>query len=262
VLPQERLIARVRDVCRDDERLDAALMYGSFVTGEGDVHSDIEFWLFFAPEHHAAVRPREWCERIAPVRHLVRNEFGTDVAFFAGLLRGEFHFASAAEIPSLCGWPGRGGEVDDMIVLDRHGMLRRALAEVPVDPPIPATSNEVETLCGRFANWLVLTHHLLDRGEGLRAWDALGHVHRHLVWMTRLTEDRTGHWLTPSRAAERDLPQAVTSRLRQTTATAGTTEIRGALRTAWSIGRDEWTRLSQRYGFEPPTDLFLEIDER
>jgi lincosamide nucleotidyltransferase len=43
MLPQEQLIARVRALCHADERLDAAMMYGSFVYGEGDAYSDIEF---------------------------------------------------------------------------------------------------------------------------------------------------------------------------------------------------------------------------
>jgi lincosamide nucleotidyltransferase len=43
LLPQEQLIARVRALCHADERLDAAMMYGSFVYGEGDAYSDIEF---------------------------------------------------------------------------------------------------------------------------------------------------------------------------------------------------------------------------
>lgn len=47
MLPQEPLIDRVRDLCLQDGRLVAALMYGSFAAGEADVHSDIEFWLFF-----------------------------------------------------------------------------------------------------------------------------------------------------------------------------------------------------------------------
>src|SRR3712207_3496754 len=43
VLPQERLITRVQELCHEDERLVAALTYGSFIHGEADGHSDIEF---------------------------------------------------------------------------------------------------------------------------------------------------------------------------------------------------------------------------
>jgi lincosamide nucleotidyltransferase len=67
VLIQQRLIAGVREVCHTDERLDAALMYGSFASGEADAHSDVEFWLFFLPQWHGQVDPRAWCTQIAPV---------------------------------------------------------------------------------------------------------------------------------------------------------------------------------------------------
>src|SRR3954447_5748983 len=39
---QEAMIARLRDLCLQDERVVAALLYGSFTRGEGDAFSDIE----------------------------------------------------------------------------------------------------------------------------------------------------------------------------------------------------------------------------
>jgi len=47
MLQQEAMIERTRRVCREDERLAAAMMYGSFARGEGDGFSNIEFILFF-----------------------------------------------------------------------------------------------------------------------------------------------------------------------------------------------------------------------
>lgn len=47
MLQQEAMIERTRRVCREDERLVAAMMYGSFAQGERDEFSDIEFILFF-----------------------------------------------------------------------------------------------------------------------------------------------------------------------------------------------------------------------
>jgi lincosamide nucleotidyltransferase len=58
VLVQERLIARVREVCAADDQLDAALMYGSFAAGEADAYSDVEFWLFFEPQWRGQVDAR------------------------------------------------------------------------------------------------------------------------------------------------------------------------------------------------------------
>jgi lincosamide nucleotidyltransferase len=260
VLFQQQLIHQVREVCRADERLDAALMYGSFASGEADAHSDVEFWLFFLPQWHGQVQAREWCGQLGPVTHLVRNEFGTDVVFFAGLVRGEFHFAGTDDIPAVRTWPARSAAVDQMIVLDRSGALRPALDSLADRPAVPCTGEDVEALCGRFANWLVLAHHVAARGEVLRAWDALGHVHRHLLWMARLAEDSTGHWLTPSRRAESELAPHVVAELRHSTAAAEPDQLRDALRKAWRTGRRYWSQLAQRHDRTVPDDLFAEID--
>jgi len=256
----EELIARVRAICAADERLDAALMYGSFAAGVADAYSDIEFWLFFESAHHSTVDPLRWCEQIAPINHLVRNEFGTDVVFFPGLLRGEFHFATVDDIASVGAWPGRGAAVDRMIVLDRRGLLRPVLESLPESAPVPSDGAEIETVCGRFANWVVLAHHVERRGELLRAGDALGQVNRHLLWMARLAGSATEHWLTPSRAAEAELGAADLASLRRATAGADPDELRAAIRSAWRLGRGYWIELAQRHHRQVPVGLLDEID--
>ncbi|MFG2044541.1 hypothetical protein [Dactylosporangium sp. NPDC048998] len=260
MLAQERLIARVREVCAADDRLDAALMYGSFAAGEADAYSDVEFWLFFESQWRGQVDPRAWCAQVAPILHLVRNEFGTDVVVFPGLVRGEFHFATTQDIPSVRSWPARNAATNQMIVLDRRARLRQALESLPYRAPLPDGGHEAETLCGRFANWLLLAHHVASRGETLRAWDAMGHAHRHLLWMARLVLDRTQHWLTPSRQAEVELPDDVVLELRRTTAPADPEAVRQALRVAWQCGRGYWTELARRHHIGLPEDLFAEID--
>jgi lincosamide nucleotidyltransferase len=237
VTRQEALIAAVVELCRSDERLDAVLQYGSFVQGTADEHSDIEFWLFSTEEIDGA----RWCERIGPVNHLVRNEFGAVVVFFPGLVRGEFHFAPTADLPKVGEWPARGAPVDRMIVLDRTGALRDVLTSLPERPALP----DFEEVCGRFANWLVLAHHVASRGEALRAADALGHVQRHLLWMARLAEGSTGHWLTPSRLAE----QEIRSTVEATTPSE-----------AWRSGRALWLALAERHARPVPRALFDELD--
>jgi len=256
---QQRLISRVHELCRLDSRLDAALMYGSFAQGTGDAHSDVEFWLFFATDLRH-VDASAWCNQVAPVLHVVRNEFGAHVAFFAGLIRGEFHFATVDDIAAVARWPARGAPVHRMIVVDRHNRLRPALESLPDSAPVPQTWAEIDALCGRFANWLVLAHHVRQRGELFRALDALTHVHRHLLWMARLVEDDTEHWLTPSRRAEAELTPPTIHTLVSSTAVAEDTAIRAAILHAWSCGRSWWTRLADRYGAPVPQGLFAELD--
>jgi lincosamide nucleotidyltransferase len=241
VLPQEALIARVRALCTADSRLDAALMYGSFAQGSADEHSDIEFWLFFGT---GPGDPRAWIAQVAPLTHLVRNEFGAHVAIFRGLIRGEFHFASVADIGSVRGWPARGGAVP---VVDRRGELAAALHDLPDRP----ATGDAEELCGRFANWLLLAHHVGLRGEHLRALDALAHAQRHLLRMARLAENSTEHWLTPSRRAEQELRPETTAALAHT---------HQDVRLAWRSGRALWTELAARSGKAVPQELFDELE--
>jgi lincosamide nucleotidyltransferase len=257
---QLELIDRVRALCLADPGLDAALTYGSFASGEADQHSDVEFWLFFTAQRRAELDPARWCARVAPVSCVLRNEFGAHVAFFRGLVRGEFHFATTEEIAAVSGWPARGAAVDRMVLVDRRGALTPVLRALPERYAPPADGPGIITeCCDPFANWLVLAHHLTARGELLRAVDALGHAHRHLLWMARLAEDATAHWLTPSRAAERELSARTVAELHAATATASPEALTGALRAALVLGRRLWQVLADRYEQPAPSALFAEL---
>ncbi|MEV0272380.1 hypothetical protein AB0H43_26690 [Hamadaea sp. NPDC050747] len=260
MLIQERLIARVRELCHADERLVAALTYGSFAQGEADAHSDIEFWLFLRPEVAQTVDHRAWLDRIGLVRHVVVNEFGSHVVFFPNLIRGEFHFATAADIANVATWPARSAPTDQMIVLDRTAALRDALESLPDRPRLPTSAEEIDELCGRFANWLILAHHVSQRGELLRAIDALSHTQRYLLWMARLGEGRTGHWLTPSRQAETDLGDDLVHAIHAIAPAADPQAIATAIAAAWACGRVYWRKLADRAGRGVPDDLFTELD--
>jgi len=259
VLAQERLIERVRRRCLADERIEAALMYGSFAQGAADEHSDIEFWLFFAAGR-GTVDPRAWCAAIAPVNHLTVNEFGTHVAFFPGLIRGEFHFATVDDIAGVRSWPARGAAVDDMVVLDRTGALGEALAALPAQAEPARTADDIDALCGRFANWLVLALHVTRRGEYQRALDALSHARRHLLWLARLVNGQTAHWLTPSRSAEAELPASARAAIDVTAGGADPDQLAEALRASWVCGRAYWSELGARTGRGTPAALFAELD--
>jgi len=261
MLFQEELIGRVREVCAADQELDAALMYGSFAAGEADEHSDIEFWLFFTRARRAGVDPHAWCSRIAPLSYGLLNEFGSYVAFFPGLVRGEFHFATVDGIGEVAKWPARGAEVERMLLVDRRGALRPVLEGLPLRYVPPAEQpGIIAEYCDPFANWLVLAYHLTARGEELRAWDALGHAQRHLLWMARLAEGSTAHWLTPSRGAERELSAATVAGLRSATAEASAPGLLGALRGALELGRRLWPVIAARHGRSAPAALFDELD--
>jgi lincosamide nucleotidyltransferase len=267
---QHELIEQVRALCARDEGLDAALMYGSFAKDEADEHSDVEFWLFHTRAARAALDPDAWCASVAPVTAVLRNEFGAHVAVFRDLVRGEFHFATTDDLPQVADWPERGAPVERMLLLDRTGRLAPLLAALPErDQPDPdahanedtaaAAAERASGCCEPFANWLVLAHHLLARGELLRTWDALGHAVRHLTRMARLAEDSTAHWLTPSRAAEGELSARSLAGLTASTADATAPALRSALRNALAEGRRHWTTLAAVHGNEPPHALLDEL---
>lgn len=258
-LYQHDLIDRVRARCADDDGLDAALMYGSFVKDEADRHSDIEFWLFHTPAAAAALDPAAWCARIDRTTAVLRNEFGAHVALFPGLVRGEFHFTTTDDLPLIATWPERAAPAERMIVLDRRGALAPHLAALPDRPATPRTPDDVARACEPLANWLVLARNVLERGETLRAWDALSHAQRHLTWIARLAENTTDHWLTPSRAAERELTPPTLTALTAATAPAENTALRTALRAALAEGRRHWQTLADRHGLTVPRELLDEL---
>jgi lincosamide nucleotidyltransferase len=78
--------------------------------------------------------------------------------------------------------------------------------------------------------------------------------------MTRLASGQTRHWLTPSRAAETDLPAGVVAAVHETTATADPDSIARAVAAAWTHGRACWLQLASGTGRPVPAGLFADLD--
>src|SRR5918997_680965 len=165
---QRAMIERVRYLCRLDESLAAAMMYGSFAQFEGDEFSDIEFILFFYDEELGDVDQEEWVARISPVELYFVNEYGNGTAIFESLIRGEFHFDKASDIQRIdeswkeTDWfPSLG----TTLVLDRTGELALRLRRI-VGPTLARdTQEQIQFLCNCFVNWFMFGSNLLARGE-------------------------------------------------------------------------------------------------
>jgi lincosamide nucleotidyltransferase B/F len=130
---QRAMIERVCHLCRLDERLAAAMMYGSFAQFEGKEFSDIEFMLFFYDEVLGDVDQEEWVARIAPVELYFVNEFGNGTATFENLIRGEFHFDKASDIQRIDeSWKETDWfpSLEATLVLDRTEELSRRLQKI------------------------------------------------------------------------------------------------------------------------------------
>jgi lincosamide nucleotidyltransferase B/F len=101
VFVQEQMIGRVRRLCHQDERVAAALMYGSFSHGEGDEFSDIEFYVFVTDAEFDNFVPVDWVKQISPLVLYFVNDFGLGIAIFENMVRGEFNFEKMSEMSNI-----------------------------------------------------------------------------------------------------------------------------------------------------------------
>jgi lincosamide nucleotidyltransferase B/F len=264
VLVQEEMIHKVGELCQADERLVAALTYGSFTQGEGDAFSDIEFWIFVHDKALAKLDEAAWVARVRPLEAYFASEFGTGVAIFDNLVRGEFHFEPASRMARLRDWPLGEEDFDPgaMILLDRTGELREHLEHLRHKASERLDKARLQEICNRYLNWLLLGSNVLERGERARALDALAHIHRHLLWLARVSEGQAGrHFLTPSRRLENDLSAASYRRYAATTAGVAAPELERAYAAAWAWGKELIGALSSAYGLDARASLLARLDE-
>ncbi len=262
-LPQLDMIERVKTLCRQDERLVAAMMYGSFTRGEGDEFSDIEFLLFFADEALPTVDPRAWVEQIALVALFFVNEFGIHAAVFANLVRGEFHFDPASSIKKAETWRGAVWfpSVAAALIVDRSGELSRYLAPL-VGPPRQDSPSQAQFLCDSFLNWTLFGTNVLARGEVARAAEILRIVQDDLLKMARLLEGRTEHWITPTKCLESEISPGAYARYISCSAAVDRGALGAAYRHAWRWGREMMTGLAARYPVTLSTPLLDALEDR
>ena len=266
MLQQEAMIERTRRVCREDERLAAAMMYGSFAQGEGDGFSDIEFILFFRDEELEGLDQKEWVSRISPVGLYFVNEYGNGTAIFQNLVRGEFHFDRASDIERVVGESMRDADwlpsLEDTLILDRTGELGPRLREIVGPPPERDTPGQIRFVCYCFVNWFVFGSNLFARGELARSLDLLGIVRDRLLQMVRVLEKSTLHWFNSAKFLETEISQTSYARYAACTASLDRDELRQAYLSAWEWGRELMASLAERHGVAPPTALLVRLDRR
>jgi len=266
MLQQRAMIERTRRVCREDDRLAAAMMYGSFAQGEGDGFSDIEFILFFRDESLEDVDQEEWVSRISPVGLYFVNEYGNGTAIFENLVRGEFHFDRASEIASVVGESMRDADwlpsLEGTLVLDRTGELAPRLREIVGPPPERDTPEQIRFVCDCFVNWFVFGANLFARGELARSLDLLGIVRERLLQMVRVLEGSTLHWFNSAKFLEREISEISYARYVACTARLDRTELRQAYLSAWGWGRELMASLAEEHDVVLPAALFVRLDRR
>ena len=268
MLQQTTLIQRVKDFCHADDRLDAAMMYGSFAYGEGDAFSDIEFVLFF---HDAALddlNQRAWLEQIAPVQFMFVNEHGITAVIFSApngdLIRGEFHFDPLSKLPMLAGaWRGviAFPTLESTLITDKSGALPPYLEPI-IGPPLPRTDHDtLQFITDSFVNWALFGFSVLRRGEHARALELLNILHRYLLHMSRALEGSTEHWLTPSRLAEHDLSPEAYARFKDCTAYLDERALWRAYHQSWGWGGELLAGLRGKFGITYSDDVCRQITD-
>ena len=261
MLQQEAMIERTRHVCREDERLVAAMMYGSFAQGEGDGLSDIEFILFFEDEEVEGLDQEEWVSRISPVGLYFVNEYGNGTAIFENLIRGEFHFDRASDIGRVVGESMRDADwlpsLEDTLIFDRTGELTPRLRKIVGPSPERGTPEQMRFVCDCFVNWFLFGANLFARGELARSLDLLGIVRDRLLQMVRVLEGSTLHWFNSSKFLEREVSEPSYARYAACTARLDKDELQSAYLSAWAWGRELMSSLEERHGVAPPPAALL-----
>lgn len=262
MLPQERMIERLRDACRRDERVLAAMLYGSFPLREADRFSDIDCMLYFEEDRLPKVDQRAWVEQIAPVDVYYTNEFGIGVAIFANLVRGEFHFDPAGDMAKLEALRGVVWfpSLEDVLLVDRTGRLAQHLQPLLGEPPRRDTPDTARYLCHSFLNWTLFGTNVLARGERARALEILKFVHDHLLRMVRLEEGTTRHWITPTRTLEREISTEAYTRFVGCTAGLESGALEAAYVATWRWGQQLMSAVAQAYDVSLPDDLIEKLD--
>jgi lincosamide nucleotidyltransferase B/F len=263
MLQQEVMIEKVRQLCDQDERVVATLMYGSFALGEGDRFSDIEFYLFFADEALDGLEEKAWVTQIAPLDLYYVNEFGNASAIFENLVRGEFHFEAASNTDLVDTWETAWfPSLESAVLVDKSGELSLRVGRLVRRPPDLDTPERALFLCRSLINWTLMGTNLLKRGEYARAEAFLTLIHGHLLQALRLVEGKSTNWLTPTRRLEEDVSAASYERFRACTAALEAEQLVLAYASSWEWGRELMGELATRHTFALSEALLDKLDRR
>ena len=101
---QLQMIDKTKSIAQQDANVYAVFMYGSFTKHEGDQYSDIEFYIFLKNKENFS--SEKWVNQIHPVALYFTNEYGSEVAIFENMIRGEFHFLKTGEVEIIKSWEG------------------------------------------------------------------------------------------------------------------------------------------------------------
>ena len=140
---QLQMIDKTKSIAQNDKNISAVFMYGSFTKNEGDKYSDIEFYIFLKDKEKFSAE--NWVSQIHPSALYFTNEFGSEVAIFENMIRGEFHFLTNDQMEVIKSWDGlvEFSDFDKMILVDKEDLLTNTLKEIKTKVPDRTTNENI-----------------------------------------------------------------------------------------------------------------------
>src|SRR5690606_2090829 len=234
---QLQMIDTIKSIAQKDENVSAILMYGSFTKKEGDQYSDIEFYIFLKSKENFSAE--KWVNQIYPTALYFTNEYGSEVAIFENLIRGEFHFLPVSEIDIIKSWEGfvSFSDFSEMNIIDKDGFLRETLRQIKTTSPDRTTNENILFLSSSLLNVLLTTSNLIKRQEYAHAYQSLSNVQKYILWLIRIATQQTNHWESPTKSLEKDIDQDWYSAFRLTTCDLDVDNLKAAFQHALSLSK-------------------------
>ena len=204
-MTQLQMIDKTKSIAQQDENVSAVFMYGSFTKNEGDKYSDIEFYIFLKNKENFSAE--KWVNLIHPVALYFTNEYGSEVAIFENMVRGEFHFLKTEDIEIIKSWDGivTFSDFDQMNLIDKDGLLTKTLNQIKTKSPERITNENILWLSQSLLNVVLTTSNLIKREEFAHAHNSLSNVQKYLLWLIRVRTNKTQHWESPTKSLEKDI---------------------------------------------------------
>lgn len=255
-IPQTQMIHRIRKLADTDERVQAAMLYGSFALDEADQYSDIDCMLFIRDTHLESLDPLAWVSQVEPVLIYFVNEFGNHAVVYENFVRAEFHFDPVGKIPQMESFKGRVWfpSLERTILIDKTGELGLHLQALVGAPPERTSLHNVRYLNDSFCNWILFGCNVFARGETARAREILNLVQDNLLRMVRISAGSTQHWINPTRQLEKEIPKAAYHRFQRCVAGLSRSDLERAYLAAWRWGNQLLAELYARHDAEAPVD--------
>ena len=243
-MTQLQMINKTKSIAQQDENVSAVFMYGSFTKNEGDKYSDIEFYIFLKTKENFSAE--KWVNQIHPVALYFTNEYGSEVAIFENMIRGEFHFLKTDEIGIIKSWEGivAFSDFEQMNLIDKDGLLTETLNEIQIKSPDRITNENILWLSQSLLNVLVTTNNLIKREEFAHAHQSLSNVHKYLLWLIRLTNHQTQHWESPTKHLEKDIDKVWYAEYKTTTSDLKPENVNTAFQNSLKLSKTLFDQLN------------------